>query len=85
MSEWSEDDEQFCAWCGEEWARCECPCEYCDGTGLSDESACIDDLCHGGEVPCMHGDWAALPCGCQPVRPQPEWARKLLDSDEPEA
>lgn len=26
------------------------------------ESACIDDLCHGGEVPCMHGDYARLPC-----------------------
>lgn len=27
------------------------------------QSACIDDLCHGGEVPCMHGDYARLPCG----------------------
>ena len=26
------------------------------------QSACIDDLCHGGEVPCMHGDYATLPC-----------------------
>jgi hypothetical protein len=27
------------------------------------ESACIDDLCHGGDVPCMHGDYAVIPCG----------------------
>jgi len=27
------------------------------------QSACIDDLCHGGEVPCMHGDYEKLPCG----------------------
>lgn len=27
------------------------------------QSACIDDLCHGGEVPCaIHGDWSSLPC-----------------------
>ena len=26
------------------------------------ESACPDDLCHGGEVPCMHGNYARLPC-----------------------
>lgn len=47
--------------------------EYDDGEGCpqcgdseepdSWESACIDDLCHGGEVPCMHGDWSRLPCG----------------------
>ena len=33
-----------------------------DGEPDSWESACIDDMCHGGEVPCMHGDWARLPC-----------------------
>lgn len=27
------------------------------------QSACIDDLCHGREVPCMHDDYARLPCG----------------------
>lgn len=37
----------------------ECP-ECGDGEDL--QSACIDDLCHGGEVPCMHGSWAAIPC-----------------------
>lgn len=26
------------------------------------QSACPDDLCHGGEVPCMHGDYARLRC-----------------------
>lgn len=26
------------------------------------ESGCIDDLCHGGEVPCMHGDFTTIPC-----------------------
>jgi hypothetical protein len=36
-----------------------CP-ECDDGNAL--QSACIDDLCHGGEVPCMHGDWDTLPC-----------------------
>lgn len=25
-------------------------------------SACIDDLCHGGEVPCMHGYYGVLRC-----------------------
>lgn len=35
-----------------------CDCDHPD----SWESACIDDLCHGGEVPCMHGDYAKLPC-----------------------
>ena len=27
------------------------------------QSACWDDLCHGGDVPCMHGDYSKLPCG----------------------
>lgn len=26
------------------------------------QSACFDDLCHGGEVPCMHGDYSRLRC-----------------------
>jgi hypothetical protein len=40
-----------------------CP-ECCDGEEPDLwQSACIDDLCHGGEVPCMHGDWARLKCG----------------------
>lgn len=40
-----------------------CP-ECCDGEEPDAwQSACIDDLCHGGEVPCMHGDYARLPCG----------------------
>lgn len=41
--------------------------EGCDQCGNGDpdsaESACFDDLCHGGEVPCMHGDYARLRCG----------------------
>lgn len=38
----------------------------CSGCGDGDfemaRSACIDDLCRGGEVPCMHGDLSMLPC-----------------------
>ena len=39
-------------------------CPKCEnGESLdSMQSACIDDLCHGGEVPCMHGDYARLEC-----------------------
>lgn len=41
--------------------------DYCPECGDADNfetarSACSDDLCHGGEVPCMHGDWSVLPC-----------------------
>lgn len=39
----------------------ECP-ECGDGDPDCLQSACIDDLCHGGEVPCMHGDWSTIPC-----------------------
>lgn len=42
------DDEGSCPECGDE------------GTGISD---CIDDLCNGGDVPCMHGEWVEIPCG----------------------
>lgn len=38
-----------------------CP-ECGDGDEELLQSACPDDLCHGGEVPCMHGDWSSLPC-----------------------
>lgn len=46
----------------EDYADDGCPeCE--DGESLdSMQSACWDDLCHGGEVPCMHGDYSRLPC-----------------------
>lgn len=39
-------------------------CPACGGGDEPDlwESACWDDLCHGGEVPCMHGDYSRLPC-----------------------
>jgi hypothetical protein len=44
-------------------------CPECGSTGPGDpgepdgwRSACIDDLCYGGEVPCMHGDDDRLPC-----------------------
>ena len=41
--------------------------DYCDACGNMEnpdswQSACIDDMCHGGEVPCMHGSYAILPC-----------------------
>lgn len=38
-----------------------CP-ECGDGDWENAQSACIDDMCHGGEVPCMHGDYTTLPC-----------------------
>lgn len=55
MHEWTQDeidDDQF---------DDDGPCD-CEDNPDSWESACIDDLCHGGEVPCMHGDYARLPC-----------------------
>lgn len=46
-----------------------CP-ECCDGEEPDDwQSVCVDDLCHGGEVPCMHGDYSILPCGLCGKRP----------------
>jgi hypothetical protein len=42
-------DDGSCPECGDE------------GSGLS---GCFDDLCHGGDVPCMHGDYRMLPCSC---------------------
>lgn len=36
-------------------------CAQC-GDGEQLKSACIDDICHGGDVPCMHGSYAAIPC-----------------------
>jgi hypothetical protein len=39
-----------------------CP-ECMDGTEPDAwQSACPDDLCHGGAVPCMHGDYTRLAC-----------------------
>lgn len=38
-----------------------CPACHDEGTG---ESGCVDDLCHGGDVPCMHGDYRMIRCGC---------------------
>ncbi len=46
---------------GELWEDDDGPCD-CEDNPDSWESGCIDDLCHGGEVPCMHGDYARLPC-----------------------
>lgn len=45
----------------DEWDDGYCPnCGY-EGDHL--ESACIDDLCYGGPVPCeLHGDYSTLPC-----------------------
>lgn len=43
-------DDETCPGCG-------------DGECESLRSACIDDLCYGGEVPCaIHGDLSTLPC-----------------------
>lgn len=36
-------------------------CWSCHGEG-GEGSFCIDDLCHGGEVPCMHGDQDLIRC-----------------------
>ena len=33
------------------------------------QSGCIDDLCHGGEVPCMHGDYTTMACALCGMRP----------------
>lgn len=57
--------DDYCEDCHELHKNCTCPCPQCgDGEDMNDwESACIDDLCHGGEVPCMHGDHARLRCG----------------------
>ena len=45
----------------DEWVNDEgCP-ECDDGNSLDAwESSCIDDLCNGGEVPCMHGQLGAI-------------------------
>lgn len=48
--DYEDDDEGGCGQCG-------------DGDPDSWESACIDDMCHGGQVPCMHGDYRRLRCG----------------------
>ena len=48
--EYEDDEFEGCAQCG-------------DSDPDSWESACVDDLCHGGQVPCMHGDYARLRCG----------------------
>lgn len=37
-------------------------CEECGGDGGTGMSNCIDDLCNGNEVPCMHGDFAEYRC-----------------------
>lgn len=37
-------------------------CVECSGEGYYDRSNCIDDLCHGGDVPCMHGDDGRMSC-----------------------
>lgn len=49
----------------DEWMDDDDLCPECGGGEEPDswQSACIDDLCHGGEVPCMHGEWARLRCG----------------------
>ena len=36
-------------------------CPECGGEG-TEQSDCIDDLCHGGDVPCMHGEYSMIPC-----------------------
>lgn len=58
------DEPQRCEECFEPVSKCICPCPECgdDEDLFWAQSACIDDMCHGGEVPCMHGDWARLPC-----------------------
>ncbi len=66
------DNEQEVVWCNYCGAagsyQCICDdfegCGQCgDGDPDSWESACVDDLCHGGDVPCMHGSYARLKCG----------------------
>ena len=44
-----ENNDARCFDCGEiqEWVEC----ETCGGGEATGQSACIDDICHGGEVP----------------------------------
>lgn len=39
------------------------PCEECGGEGGTGQSNCIDDMCNGGDVPCLHGDDTEYTCG----------------------
>ena len=56
--------ERVCPSCLMGLASCDCPCPGCgDGDLGWAESGCIDDMCYGGDVPCMHGDYAVIPCG----------------------
>jgi len=66
------NSEPWCKWCdAADSDQCVCMdddeyegCGQCgDGDPDSWESACIDDLCHGGQVPCLHGSYARLKCG----------------------
>ena len=53
-----------CATCGTD-LESDC-CEECGGDGGTGQSNCIDDMCNGGDVPCMHGDdteYTCEPCG----------------------
>jgi len=36
-------------------------CWQCGGEGHLG-SDCIDDCCHGGDIPCAHGDETTIPC-----------------------
>lgn len=36
-------------------------CWNCGGTGYLG-SDCDDDMCHGGDVPCLHGDTGEIRC-----------------------
>lgn len=57
----TDPDPIYCEDCYAPLSQCDCQCPECWDEG-SGESACWDDLCHGGEVPCMHGDWREIPC-----------------------
>ncbi len=49
-------------WCStDDYVECE-RCGWPHQEVDSWESACVDDMCHGGGVPCMHGSYSKLRC-----------------------
>lgn len=57
-------------------------CEECDGDGGTGQSNCIDDLCNGGDVPCMHGDNTEYTCESCDGAGGCEWCPVCITSDK---
>lgn len=71
---------KLCEDCGAELMRD--VCEDCGGEGGSGESNCCDDLCNGGEVPCMHGDETEYTCGTCDGRGGWDWCPVCITKDK---